>query len=181
MALKEIHIYIDGSYHPTGGTGYGFVVLNADEEITYTEAEPIYEAGYQNNTSAELIAAMRALKWAERHGYRIIHLHHDYVGVHSAAFETPYVTNLLHCLYHHFFSHRLCSKKTKIHFHKVAAHSGNVFNELADKLAKYGRGRNLRKAWGNLSRRYGQLHPALSIFQHSDRTRNDYSNGLKLA
>lgn len=169
MRNNTIHIFTDGSFHPTQGAGYGFVAVNANHEIVYTEAEPIYDTAYQSSTSAELIAALRATKWAERMGYRHINIHHDFVGVRTTALATPYHTNHLHVQYFEYFLTRMGQGGSRVYFHKVAAHTGNTFNTLADKLAKHGRQRNLRRAWLSLTKQYGALHPALSIFQAADR------------
>ena len=166
MKRNTIHIFIDGSFHPTEGAGYGFVAVNAKGKIVYTEAEPIYDSVYQSSTSAELIASLRATKWAKRQGYTHVNIHHDYTGVHEVAVQTPVATNLLNCQYFAFFTSQ---DKTKVYFHKVAAHSGHYYNTLAHQQAKKGRQRNLRRAWLKLSKRYGNLHPSLSIFQAADR------------
>jgi ribonuclease H-related protein len=166
MKRNTIHLFIDGSFHDSQGAGYGFVAVNSNEKIVYTEAEPIYDPAYLSSTSAELIASLRATKWALKQGYTHINIHHDYTGVHEVATQVPVSTNPLNTLYFTFFS----SQTAKVYFHKVPAHSGNFFNTRAHQLAKQGRQRNLRRTWLNLYKRYNNLHPSLSIFQAADRS-----------
>lgn len=165
-SAATVHIFIDGSFHPTQGAGYGFVAVSCKHRIIFEQAEPIYDEDYQTSTSAELIAALRATKWAEKQGYRFINIHHDYSGVGTTAANPTKHYHPLHSQYFEFFQDRLMhNSPTQVYFHKVEAHTGNAYNTRADKLATAGRKRNLRRQWLTLTKRFGRQHPALSLFQ----------------
>lgn len=161
LSHQTVHIYIDGSYHPKEGAGYGFIALDAKRQVLlYQEAEPVYNKDLQTNTSAELVASLRAVKWAERNGYRFVNIHHDFVGVREVAYRPSNRPHELHTTYHEFFRTRLgnlCHAPTRVFFHKVTSHTGNVFNEMADRLAWTGRKKGLRRTFLRLCKKQWSL------------------------
>lgn len=163
MKRSTIHIFVDGTFHPLEGAGYGFVAVNSKGHRVYEQSEPIYDNDYQSSTCAEFIAALRAAKWAEKRGFKFVNIHYDYVGIAETAKSTNH-RNGLHTQYFDFFQGLEEKGKTKVFFHKVKAHSNDQFNCRAHRLAKLGRKRNLRRLWLQLTKTFGFQHPAVSLF-----------------
>ena len=86
------------------------------------------------NVAGELFAAAVSIKWAVDNGYKSIVLHHDYSGIaHWAKGEWK-------CKQEGTINYKKyideISSKISILFIKVKGHSGDMYNDMADKLAK---------------------------------------------
>ena len=77
---------------------------------------------------------MMAIDYAIDKGYDEVHIFFDYEGIRSWAMGY-WKTNIDATKdYKKFFDAK--KDKVEIHFHKVEAHTGDKYNELADSLAK---------------------------------------------
>ncbi len=134
-AKGELYAYVDGSYDAaTGRYAYGIVLLNETEEYHLNGVGENPEAASMRNVAGELSGAMRAMKYALEHGFSKLVIFHDYEGIAKWA-NDEWKTNQdctqkykLYCLG--------VQGKLNLSFQKVAAHTGNYYNELADELAK---------------------------------------------
>ncbi len=86
------------------------------------------------NVAGELFAAAVSIKWAVENGYKSITLHHDYSGIAYWA-KGEWKTNQAGTINYKKFIDDI-SKKINISFVKVKGHSGDKYNDMADKLAK---------------------------------------------
>lgn len=133
----EIRAFIDGSFDKRKGVvGSGGVILLGAEEVEFSlsSTEPNHVAYW--NVSGELLAALHVVDYALDHGYTSCSLYYDYMGIEMWATgrwktNNPLTTN---------YAKRMkeASKKLRIDFHKVKAHSGIAYNDRADALAKKG-------------------------------------------
>ena len=86
------------------------------------------------NVAGEMLGAMNAVQWAKEHGYPAVELRYDYEGVEKWVTgvwraKTPLTSK--------YAAHmQEAAEQIKISFCKVAAHTGNHYNEEADQLAK---------------------------------------------
>lgn len=129
-------IYVDGSFI-NGATGYGVVILRND--IVIDELSGAVDAGDVNGTrqvAGELIAVKEALKWCRAHSVDEIDLYYDYLGIEKWATGQWKTNQPLTREYAQYV--RACP--IKIHWHKVASHTGDRWNDRADALAKKGSG-----------------------------------------
>ena len=90
------------------------------------------------NVSGELLAAIHVMEYALTHGISKCSLYYDYMGIEMWATKKWKRNNVLTNEYAAFceriFPH------VKVYFHKVHAHTGDTYNEMADVLAKKGAG-----------------------------------------
>lgn len=138
---KSNHViaYIDGSYNKgtnTVGAG-GVIFLNGTKE---TFSFPSNDERYTSfwNVAGELLAAMYVMKYAVDHGTPECSLYYDYMGIEMWATKRWKRNNTLTQQYAAFYDS--IKDYVRVHFHKVAAHTGDTYNEMADALAKQGAG-----------------------------------------
>lgn len=132
----SINAYTDGSYDAlTKAFSCGVVLLTPNGRFFMNEK---YSANDNNtetrNVAGELKGAELAIRYAMLNGYRRIRIYHDYEGVAAWAAGEWQAKSEVAKVYVDFIGK--ASSKIEIQFQKVAAHTGNKYNEIADKLAK---------------------------------------------
>lgn len=128
--------YVDGSYNvKTKEYGYGCVILEGQKVIAkFNGKGSEVELASMRNVSGEILGCLAALNYAIEHHYQQICIYYDYEGIEKWANgmwkankkATKEYANTVFQL----------KEKIDIHFIKVLAHSGDVYNEMADTLAK---------------------------------------------
>ncbi len=130
--LNGYHIYVDGSYID-GKTGYGAVILKGGkviEELSGLVSPE--EAGGSRQVAGELKATVESVKWCRRKGLKNVAIHYDYEGIEKWVSGQWKARQPLTKGYAKFIrGSTLC-----IQWHNVKSHTGNVWNERADALAK---------------------------------------------
>lgn len=128
--------YVDGSFDAAiGKYAFGCVILTPDGDI-------IKESGNGDNpeslairnVAGEMLGAMTAVRWAIKNGYDNLELRYDYEGIEKWATGVWKAKNTLTQKYAEYMQRQ--QNHIKISFRKVKAHSGDYYNEEADKLAK---------------------------------------------
>ncbi|WP_374048457.1 viroplasmin family protein [uncultured Clostridium sp.] len=133
---KGLFIYVDGSFAvDKGNYSYGLVAVK-DDEIIYKDKGKGFdkEAILLRNVSGEVLGAKMAVEYAIENGFKEITIAYDYQGVESWAIGTWKRNNRITAEYNAFMQSKM--KEVKIRFKKIKGHSGNKYNDLADKLAK---------------------------------------------
>lgn len=132
--LDGLHAYIDGSFsNDLQETGYGAVIL-LNGEIIHTIKGSSKKYIEMRNVAGELFAAAVSIKWAVDNGYKSIVLHHDYSGIAHWAKGEWKCKQEGTINYKKFIDE--ISSNISILFIKVKGHSGDMYNDMADKLAK---------------------------------------------
>lgn len=128
--------YVDGSFSNIIKKYAAAAVYVIDDEVIATEALAYddKELVQIRNVAGEIKASMMAINYAIDKGYDEVHIFFDYEGIRSWAMGY-WKTNIDATKdYKKFFDAK--KDKVEIHFHKVEAHTGDKYNELADSLAK---------------------------------------------
>lgn len=130
--------YVDGSFNPTAGRyGYGCVLFAPDGERTELFGggdNP--ETARIRNVGGEMLAAMHAVQWAMKGGFRAVEIRYDYQGIEMWATKKWKRNNDLTRAYSD--TMEKWGARIAISFKKVKGHSGDNWNDRADKLAKMG-------------------------------------------
>lgn len=128
--------YVDGSFEKSiGRYAFGCVLLTPDGQEIRESGSGSDPAGVAiRNVAGEMLGAMNAVKWAQENGYPAVEIRYDYEGVEKWVTgvwraKTPLTSKYAVHM-------QEAGKKIKISFCKVAAHTGNHYNEEADQLAK---------------------------------------------
>ncbi|MFM1543652.1 ribonuclease H family protein [Helcococcus ovis] len=132
---NEIIAYVDGSYNiSTGEFGYGVILLDNHQEITFNKVIYDDELKNQRNVAGEVFGSMAAIDKAIELKKSKIYIHFDYMGIRAWAIG-EWKTNIqLTKDYKKFIDEK--SSLIDIEFIKVKAHSNNKYNDIADRLAK---------------------------------------------
>ena len=130
-----VEIYVDGSYNSaTGEFSYGMVVLLGGQEETYSQSFRDEELATMRNVAGEIKGAEAAMQYALDHGIREIAIYHDYEGIAKWCLGEWKTNKEGTKAYKAFYDK--AKSRVKIRFVKVAGHSGNKYNDMADELAK---------------------------------------------
>ena len=134
----EIEAYVDGSFNEIMEKySFGCVILK-DGKIVHTMCDSSFDSNYieMRNVAGELEAAKQAIKWALNNNAKSIRIYHDYEGIASWA-NGEWSANKQGTQEYVSFIEK-CRKRIRIEFAKVKGHSGQKYNEMADKLAREG-------------------------------------------
>ena len=136
ISYERLTAFVDGSFEAAVGRySFGCVILQPGKEpLEYCGSGNKEESAALRNVTGEMLGAMFAVKWAMSHGYHDILICYDYEGIEKWAtgmwkakteLTSKYVTAM-----------QEWNRSIHIDFKKIAAHTGNHYNELADQLAK---------------------------------------------
>ncbi|MDO5135368.1 MAG: ribonuclease H family protein [Eubacteriales bacterium] len=128
--------YVDGSYdHSLKKYAFGCIILTpAGETVRLGGCGKDPEALAIRNVAGEMLGAMHALRWAMKNGFQSLLLRYDYEGIEKWVTGAWKAKNLLTQKYADYM--RRNGRAVSISFEKVQAHTGDYYNEEADKLAK---------------------------------------------
>lgn len=133
---EGLFIYVDGSFMlDKGNYSYGLVAID-DGKVIYKDNGVGYdeEAIALRNVSGEVLGAKKAVDFALNKGYKEVTIAYDYQGVESWALGTWKRNNRITIEYNTYMQEKM--KSIKVNFKKIKGHSGDVYNDMADKLAK---------------------------------------------
>ncbi len=129
---NKLIAFVDGS-HINGKIGYGVVIVDSNGEMINSQNGRCSDNGAQN-IAGEIAAAITAKRWAEANGVMELLIVHDYLGLSHWYNGTWKANTPLTKAY----QGSMRNSKVKLKFSHVKSHSGDVFNEMADDLAKRG-------------------------------------------
>lgn len=127
--------YVDGSYNiKTKEFSYGAVIFFKEQEIKLNEKFNNEEDAKMRNVAGEIYGSMRAMRFCIENNIKELILYYDYAGIENwctGAWKTnkPGTT-----AYKEYYDK--VKQSVKIAFRKVKGHSGNEYNDMADRLAK---------------------------------------------
>lgn len=128
--------YVDGSYNiKTKEYGFGCILIEGQKVIKELSGKGDKEALVSMcNVAGEILGSLAAMKFALENGYPGVCIYYDYEGIEKWANGLWRANKIGTQNYQKLVNEY--RKKINISFIKVLAHSGDFFNERADKLAK---------------------------------------------
>lgn len=127
--------YVDGSYNiETGQFSYGVVMFCGEAEHTFSQCFSDPELSSMRNVAGEIAGAQRAMSYCLDNGIKTLELYYDYEGVEKWCTGEWKTNKEGTAAYKRFFDE--ASKKLIVSFNKVKGHSGDKYNDMADRLAK---------------------------------------------
>ena len=136
---NEVIAFVDGSYNSSEQkSGFGVIIIdNKGIQI------PLYKAFTKQynseflelrNVAAELEGVKEAIKWAIAYSKKTITIYYDYEGIEKWADGSWKANKEITRQYVSFIKDKM--NLIEIKFNKVPAHSGIMYNEAADRLAR---------------------------------------------
>ena len=128
----KIKVYVDGSFQPSLSqyAGWGLVAIK-NSRVIFEKSGLTKAPALSRNIDGELRASLEAMKWANEEKIQIV-ICHDYEGISKWALGLWKAKSEIAKLYVQTANKWL----GKHQFEKVDAHSGNKWNDYADRLAK---------------------------------------------
>lgn len=133
--LDKVTAYVDGSYNIENEyIGSGVILIIGEEEVRLKKG--IFDPNLKEhrNVAGEVLAAKMAIEYCIEHKIKDLKIYYDYIGIEKWATNEWKTNTKLTGEYKKYISG--VKNKINIKFEKVKSHSGNVYNDIADKLAK---------------------------------------------
>jgi len=133
VGIYDLHIYVDGSYDKKSlRSSYGVIVLNNDMAIIDSLSLAFDDKFDSHNVTGEIFGAIQALKYAYEHSLSA-KIYHDYNGI-SAWYNGEWRANSEIAKF--YIESIKEFKNNNICFVKVKGHTGDLYNDMADRLAR---------------------------------------------
>ena len=127
--------YVDGSYDSlTNSFSYGMVFFIDGRELHFSERFSESDLSEMNNVAGEIKGAEAAIQYCLDHDIAGVTIYHDYEGIARWCTGEWKAKKEGTMAYADFC--KKASSKVCIKFVKVKGHSGDKYNDLADRLAK---------------------------------------------
>lgn len=127
--------YVDGSYNiQTGQFSFGVVMFHNGAEHTFSQAFSDPSLASMRNVAGEIKGAEKAMRYCEENGIENLDLYYDYEGIEKWCTGEWKANKEGTIAYKRFYDE--ISKKISVSFNKVKGHSGDKYNDMADRLAK---------------------------------------------
>lgn len=134
----DVQLYVDGSWNEKKQQyGWGFILVVDGESVSVGQGKgnnPKYIN--QHQIGGEIVAVLQGLDRAIFKGYEHVEIVYDYLGIEMwATGEWQTKSEIANAYVYHL---RNYNQEIDISLKKVKSHSGNIFNDQADRLAKKG-------------------------------------------
>ena len=127
--------YVDGSYDSaTNAFSYGMVFFYNGQEMHFSKKIIDNSLAEMNNVAGEIKGAEAAMQYCLDNNITNVTIYHDYEGIAKWCNGDWKAKKAGTIAYANFYKE--ISSKVYVQFVKVKGHSGDYYNELADKLAK---------------------------------------------
>lgn len=133
IGTDTVCAYVDGSFYE-GEFSYGMVIIRDGMEFSFAEKINDKELAQMHNVAGEIKGAQAAMRYAVKEGLDSIVIYHDYEGIAKWCLGDWKANKEGTKAYKAFYDS--IKDKVKVDFVKVKGHSGDKYNEMADRLAK---------------------------------------------
>ena len=127
--------YVDGSYSDAAREfAYGVVLFHNNVELRLSKKFCDSELSELHNVAGEIKGAEKAMSYCIENGIKNLEIYHDYEGVAHWCTGKWAANKPGTKAYKAFYDS--IRGRLNVTFHKVKGHSGNIYNEAADELAR---------------------------------------------
>ncbi len=135
MTEFDAVFYVDGSYNvKTTEFSYGVVLLQGDKEEHFNKGFNDKDLASMRNVAGEIMGAKYAMELSIERGFENIAIYFDYEGIEKWAMGLWKTNKDGTIAYKQYYDS--IKSKLKVKFVKVKGHSGDKYNDVADRLAK---------------------------------------------
>lgn len=133
---SEVVAYVDGSYKAeTKQYSYGVVIFYNGKEEHLCEAFSDPEMSQMRNVAGEIEGAKKAMEYCVNNNIKTLDIFYDYEGIEKWCTGEWKANKQGTKTYKEYYD--IISKNVMVRFIKVKGHSGNKYNDLADRLARH--------------------------------------------
>ncbi|NLJ48204.1 MAG: ribonuclease HI, partial [Candidatus Atribacteria bacterium] len=129
--MTEWKAYVDGSYY-NHKVGYGAVIIRNNKIENELFGRVPKEFSHSRQVGGELFAVLQVVQWCQKENIPEITINFDYWGIQKWV-TGEWKTNISLTKNYADFIH---NSPIQIHWQKVKSHSGDLWNQRADELAK---------------------------------------------
>lgn len=134
--MSKAIAYVDGSFNAKEGIyGSGIVILFNNEVIKEKLSGNESELASMRNVAGEIIGAQYVMEYCNENAIDELELYYDYIGIECWCTGEWRANKPATQNYRDFYNYVIVGN-VDVTFKKVKAHSGNIYNEEADRLAK---------------------------------------------
>lgn len=134
-AETEAAAYVDGSYNIHDRRfSYGAVIFHGGEEYTISEAFSDDELAVMRNVAGEIKGAEAVMRYCVENGIKSVAIYHDYEGIARWCLGEWKANRNGTRAYADYYNS--VKDILRVVFVKVKGHSGDKYNDMADRLAK---------------------------------------------
>ena len=127
--------YVDGSFRgDTGEFGAGAVLFWEGEKIEFSQKNADPDMAEMHNVAGEIMGAVLVIRWCLEHQVPAVEIYHDYEGVGKWGIGQWKANKPGTQAYARFCAG--AGQRIRLSFVKVKGHSGDTWNDEADRLAK---------------------------------------------
>ena len=127
--------YVDGSYRAdTQEFSCGAVLFWAGEKVEFSQKNDDPDLAQMRNVAGEIMGAVVAIRWCLERGVPALEIYHDYAGVGKWALGQWKTNRPGTQAYARFCAQ--ARQRMELRFVQVRGHSGDYWNDEADRLAK---------------------------------------------
>ena len=131
----EAIAYVDGSYCKNSNMfSYGAVIFHNEEKFEFSKAFQDQALAEMHNVAGEIKGSEFVMQYCIDNNIKSVNIYYDYQGIEKWCTGEWKANKTGTKNYKDFYQN--ASKKVLINFIKVKGHSGDKYNDLADKLAK---------------------------------------------
>ncbi|MBP7509628.1 MAG: reverse transcriptase-like protein [Prolixibacteraceae bacterium] len=136
MSTKSAIVYTDGAFFDVHNVGvYAFVVLAGNEDVIYSDSNFVpSKYNKSRQIGAELLAVIKAIEYCVKNKVNLIELYTDFIGLQNWLTGKWKIKAEVVSLMVSQISKLTKDNNIKLSIHHVDAHSGDKWNEVADKM-----------------------------------------------
>lgn len=132
---SETYAYVDGSFSLENSEfSFGAVIFNKGDVFEFCEKFSDPELISMRNVAGEIKGAEFVMKYCVENKIKSVDIYYDYMGIEKWCTGEWKANKTGTIAYRNYYNS--IKEKLNVNFIKVKGHSGDKFNDLADKLAK---------------------------------------------
>ena len=132
---SEAVAYVDGSFSlDLAMFSFGAVIFTGDKELHFSKAFSDPQLVRHRNVAGEMKGAEFVMQYCLDNNIKSVDIYYDYTGIENWCTGAWKTNNPETKAYADFYKE--ISERLEVNFVKVKGHSGDEYNDLADKLAK---------------------------------------------
>lgn len=159
-AAQTVAAYVDGSHDDNlNKCGYGVMITTGDgrEIMLYGTSKEASKTGLRS-VASEICAIKAAIQWAQRKKVKKLIIVYDCSAPVELINNNTLIKNEFAKEFVQFYKNIISTCKMEIVFRKIDGHVGNKYHEMADALARYSLGKEIKSSQRQAINKLGPIN-----------------------